>query len=104
MQHDKKVVAGKLHFVLPTAIGATAIVDDVKESELRARAEKGRNRGNRLELLEPVFFHLRGERLKADLQNLRGSAGAAARFLHRLLNFPPLDFQQRPLRRVGQRA
>jgi 3-dehydroquinate synthase len=36
MQHDKKVVAGRLHFVLPTAIGATAIVDDVKERELRA--------------------------------------------------------------------
>ena len=36
MQHDKKVVAGKLHFVLPTAIGATAIVDDVTEKELRA--------------------------------------------------------------------
>jgi len=36
MQHDKKVVAGKLHFVLPTAIGATTIVDDVTEKELRA--------------------------------------------------------------------
>ena len=35
MQHDKKIVAGRLHFVLPTAIGATAIVDDVKEAELR---------------------------------------------------------------------
>src|SRR6478672_2116755 len=35
MQHDKKMIAGTLHFVLPTAIGATAIVDDVKESELR---------------------------------------------------------------------
>ena len=40
MQHDKKVVAGTLHFVLPTAIAATAIVDDVKEAELR-RALKG---------------------------------------------------------------
>ncbi len=36
MQHDKKVVAGRLHFVLPTTIGATAIVDDVTEKELRA--------------------------------------------------------------------
>ena len=44
MQHDKKIVAGRLHFVLPTAIGATAIVDDVKESELRERAEEGRVR------------------------------------------------------------
>ena len=36
MQHDKKVVAGKLHFVLPTTVGATTIVDDVTEKELRA--------------------------------------------------------------------
>jgi 3-dehydroquinate synthase len=35
MRRDKKVVAGRLHFVLPTAIGATAIVDDVTEKELR---------------------------------------------------------------------
>jgi 3-dehydroquinate synthase len=34
MRHDKKVVAGRLHFVLPTAIGATAVVDDVTEAEL----------------------------------------------------------------------
>ncbi len=40
MQHDKKVVAGTLHFVLPTAIGATAIVDDVKEGELRRALKK----------------------------------------------------------------
>ena len=37
MQHDKKIVAGKLHFVLPTAIGATAIVDDVKEASSERR-------------------------------------------------------------------
>ena len=35
MKHDKKMVAGKLHFVLPTAIGATAIVDDVTEKEMK---------------------------------------------------------------------
>jgi 3-dehydroquinate synthase len=40
MQHDKKVVAGKLHFVLPTAIGATAIVDDVTDKELKKALEK----------------------------------------------------------------
>ena len=40
MQHDKKIVAGTLHFVLPTAIGATAIVDDVHEAELRAALRK----------------------------------------------------------------
>jgi 3-dehydroquinate synthase len=34
MRHDKKVVAGRLHFVLPTAIGATSVVDDVSEAEL----------------------------------------------------------------------
>ena len=36
MQHDKKVIAGRLHFVLPTAIGATTIADDVTESEIRS--------------------------------------------------------------------
>ena len=29
MKHDKKVVAGTLHFVLPTSIGSITIVDDV---------------------------------------------------------------------------
>jgi 3-dehydroquinate synthase len=33
---DKKVVAGKLHFVLATAIGATTTVTDVSEEELTA--------------------------------------------------------------------
>jgi 3-dehydroquinate synthase len=36
MQHDKKMVAGRLNFVLPTAIGATTIVDDVTEKEMKA--------------------------------------------------------------------
>jgi 3-dehydroquinate synthase len=40
MQHDKKIVAGKLHFVLPTAIGAATIVDDVTEKELNAALKK----------------------------------------------------------------
>ena len=30
-----KMVAGRLHFVLPTAVGATAIVDDVTEKEMK---------------------------------------------------------------------
>ena len=34
MRRDKKVVDGTLHFVLPTAIGKTAIVDDVTEREV----------------------------------------------------------------------
>ncbi len=33
---DKKVVGGQLHYVLPTAIGATAIVTDVTPEELTA--------------------------------------------------------------------
>jgi 3-dehydroquinate synthase len=40
MTHDKKVVAGKLHFVLPTAVGATTIVNDVTEKELKAALVK----------------------------------------------------------------
>jgi 3-dehydroquinate synthase len=40
MQHDKKVVNGKLHYVLPTAVGATAIVDDVTEKELRVALKR----------------------------------------------------------------
>jgi len=35
IRHDKKVISGRLHFVLPTAIGATAIVDDVTDKEMR---------------------------------------------------------------------
>jgi len=35
MKHDKKMIAGRLHFVLPTAIGAGTIVDDVTEKEIR---------------------------------------------------------------------
>jgi 3-dehydroquinate synthetase len=40
MQHDKKMVGGRLHFVLPTAIGATTIVDDVTEIEIAAALDK----------------------------------------------------------------
>jgi 3-dehydroquinate synthase len=40
MQHDKKMVAGRLHFVLPTTIGATTIVDDVTEKEVKAALKK----------------------------------------------------------------
>ncbi len=35
MKHDKKMVDGRLNFVLPTAIGATTIVDDVTEKEMK---------------------------------------------------------------------
>jgi 3-dehydroquinate synthase len=40
MKHDKKMMAGRLHFVLPTAVGATAIVDDVTEKEMRRALAK----------------------------------------------------------------
>jgi 3-dehydroquinate synthase len=36
IRHDKKVVSGRLHFVLAIDIGATTTVDDVTEDELRA--------------------------------------------------------------------
>jgi 3-dehydroquinate synthase len=35
VQRDKKVVHGRLHFVIPIEIGATTTVDDVSEEELR---------------------------------------------------------------------
>jgi len=34
MSHDKKVHAGRLHFVLPTGVGRSQIVTDVSEAEL----------------------------------------------------------------------
>jgi 3-dehydroquinate synthase len=40
IQHDKKVVAGRLNFVLPTAIGSTAIVDDVTNKEIAAALKR----------------------------------------------------------------
>jgi 3-dehydroquinate synthase len=40
MQHDKKMIGGRLHFVLPTAIGATAIVDDVTEKEIKTALDR----------------------------------------------------------------
>jgi 3-dehydroquinate synthase len=40
MQHDKKMVAGRLHFVLPTAVGATTIVDDVTTKEMKAALKR----------------------------------------------------------------
>jgi 3-dehydroquinate synthase len=40
VQHDKKVVAGRLNFVLPTAIGSTAIVDDVTNKEIAAALKR----------------------------------------------------------------
>jgi len=45
MRHDKKVIDGRLHFVLPTAVGATTIVDDVSEKEMKAALKKVGFRG-----------------------------------------------------------
>jgi len=36
IRRDKKVVHGRLHFVIAIEIGATITVDDVSEDELRA--------------------------------------------------------------------
>jgi 3-dehydroquinate synthase len=36
VRRDKKVIAGRLHFVLATALGASRVADDVGEEELRA--------------------------------------------------------------------
>jgi 3-dehydroquinate synthetase len=33
-RRDKKVIAGRLHFVLPTGIGSTTTVSDVSPEEL----------------------------------------------------------------------
>jgi 3-dehydroquinate synthase len=40
IKRDKKVVGGRLHFVLPAGIGTTNIVDDVSEAELAAALER----------------------------------------------------------------
>ncbi len=40
MQHDKKMIAGRLHFVLPTSVGSSTIVDDVTEEEMRAALKR----------------------------------------------------------------
>jgi 3-dehydroquinate synthase len=40
MKHDKKVVAGTLHYVLPTTVGATSIVNDVTEKEIADALER----------------------------------------------------------------
>ena len=39
-RRDKKIVEGRLHFVLATGIGQWAIADDVTEDELAAALER----------------------------------------------------------------
>jgi 3-dehydroquinate synthase len=36
MQHDKKVLSGKMRFILPTSIGEATVVDDVTDEELNS--------------------------------------------------------------------
>ena len=57
MQRDKKVIAGRLHFVLPRGIGETVIVDDVTEKGHPACA--GHDRGPRPRLAYPGTRRLR---------------------------------------------
>ena len=40
IKRDKKVVDGKLHFVIAIQIGATMTIDDVTEEELTAVLER----------------------------------------------------------------
>jgi len=34
------MVAGRLHFVLPTSVGSSTIVDDVTEAEMRSALQR----------------------------------------------------------------
>jgi 3-dehydroquinate synthase len=40
MKRDKKVLDGRLHYVLPVRLGETVVVPDVSEQELRAALEQ----------------------------------------------------------------
>jgi 3-dehydroquinate synthase len=40
LQLDKKIRSGRLHFILPTGVGSTRIVDDVSVDEMIATIEK----------------------------------------------------------------
>jgi 3-dehydroquinate synthase len=41
IRRDKKIVRGRLHFVLPVALGHAIVVDDVEEDELAAALARG---------------------------------------------------------------
>ena len=78
MRHDKKMVAGRLHFVLPTAIGATTIVDDVTEKEMKAALTARRLQEVSARQSRPYSLQLRDQRLVADLQQFGRAAAVAA--------------------------
>ena len=43
LQLDKKIKSGRIHFVLPTGIGSTNVVDDVTVEEILRSMDKGRS-------------------------------------------------------------
>ena len=95
MRRDKKVVNGRLHFVIAIEIGATMTVDDVTEDELRAvlvtaRPDQSVRSSVRacLDLLQQHFV--------ADLKRLGRVHGFPAGLLQRELDLAPLDFRPQP--------
>ena len=91
MRRDKKVVDGRLHYVLATAIGAHAIVDDVTEdgtgggAEARGLPLNRRIRNRQSSILKSL--HLLQQRLVAHLQQIRRARLLAARFGQRRDHF-----------------
>ena len=73
---DKKVIAGRLHFVLPGAIGSCEVVNDVTQDEIPRRSRSSACSDSSL---DAMFLQLAEEHLVADLQQLRGPAFVAAR-------------------------
>ena len=89
MQHDKKIVAGTLHFVLPTAIGAdhdrrrcdregTRAALQQVGSEIRSDFKRSSRDAISRVYSSRVLLQLREQRLVADLQHL-GGAGPCCR-------------------------
>ena len=86
--HDKKIVAGTLHFVAATDIGATTTLTDVNEKESKA-AVKAIGVDARVSSVvasrrvagsacrAPYCRHLCDERLEADLQPIGGARDVA---------------------------
>ena len=108
MRRDKKVVDGRLHYVLATAIGEHAVVDDVTEAELaealRPRGFPLNPRPSQSSIVNSQVPHLLQQRLVAHLQQIGGARLLAARLGQRGDHFPPLDLRQHAPRRIGQAA
>ena len=66
MRRDKKVVNGRLHFVIAIEIGATMTVDDVTEDELRGCPGEAWSEG----LVESVGLELLDEHLITELKGV----------------------------------